>query len=109
MKQKPGVMLYFALWGSLQQLNDKELAATFRGLMDYGMTGQRPSLPGKAAILWPFLECQLLADDERYYERKAHGAYGVYVREQKRKGQEYLSYQDWVAQKEDPEASVVCI
>ena len=103
MKQKPGVMIYFALWGSLQKLSDKELGAMFRAIMEFGMTGERPVLYGTGAILWPIIESQLMVDDQRYYERKLHGAYGAYVRDQNRKGEDHLSFQDWADRQMDGE------
>ena len=101
MGKKPGVMLYYSYWSSLRQLDNYDLGAVFRAIMEYDGVNA-VDLPEKAALFWPLLECQLQVDDDRYRERSERGAYGVYVRWQREKGMEYLPYREWLAGR-DPE------
>ena len=90
-RKKPGVMLYYSYWGSLKQLDNYDLGAVFRAIMEYDGVNA-VELPEKAALFWPLLECQLAVDDQRYRERSERGAYGAYVRRMKERGEDYVPY-----------------
>lgn len=98
MAEKPGVLLYYSLWGSMKLLSDSELGALTRAIMEYDGINQL-ELPANAALLWPMVECQLVVDDGRYRERVERTAYASYVRKQKDRGEEILSREEWSAQK----------
>ena len=99
MGKKPGVMLYYSYWSSLRQLDNYDLGAVFRAIMEYDGVNQ-VELPEKAALFWPLLECQLAVDDQRYRELSERNAYANYVRWQKERGETVLSRSQWQIQKD---------
>lgn len=97
MEVKPGVMIYFDMLPILQRLSEKHAGILFRAILEYGAGQTIPELPRQLQMFWPLIQMRLDTDDEHYYQTKCKRKYAVYVRWCKDRGQEPLSYSEWLA------------
>ena len=95
MENKPGVMIYFDMLPMLERLSDKNAGILFRGILQYGATGEEPELPDKLQLFWPLIQMRLNADDERYRMASNRGKYAAYTRWARKRGVEPLPYLEW--------------
>ena len=103
MSDKPGVMIYFDMISTLNQLSDKQAGILFRTILQYAKTGIPPELPDRLRVLWPMIEMRIIADHQRYKTVSFKRSYAVYARWAKARGQEVLPYEQWICQQDDVE------
>ena len=96
---KPGVMVYFELLGVLPALSDREKGLLFEMILQYGRDGKISQQPKTRMLrsIWGLIKQRLDVDDARYQDVTARRKYAAYVRWSKKKNQEALEYDDWVA------------
>lgn len=98
-KTKPGVMIYFSILDAFSCLTYEEKGILFEAILRFAKDGKEPKKEklGPLLPIWRLLKPHLVADNERYYEVTTRRQYAAYVRWSKKKGQEVLDYDDWVA------------
>ena len=70
MAEKPGVMIYFdSIRPALSRLDDSQLGALFRAIIEYAQTGAVADLDNMAGFAFDSLRPKIDRDDERYQER----------------------------------------
>ena len=99
MSNKPGVMMYFELRPSLDKMSDELAGKLFRIMMEYGETLYEPEIPEGLEIAWPLIRCDIDRDHQTYQNKCTKNAYNAYSRWEKEKGQEPLTYDEWVLNK----------
>ena len=97
MKQQPGVMLYFDIRPCLARLTMDQQGMLFRAILDYGELGIEPDFDYMLGIAWDFIKPRLERDRARYADKVLKSRYGIYVRESRRREQEPLSFDLWLA------------
>lgn len=99
MKKKPGVMIYLDMLPVVKQLSNEEKGILFESILEYAQDGTVRKLPPNLNILWPLIEAKLDNDELRYRQTIAKRGYGSYTRWAKQRGQEPVTYKDWVIAK----------
>lgn len=97
---KPGVMLYFDVIGPLMNhLEDQELGALLRGMVDYSLTGLAPELDpfSPVSMAWDVLLPHLDRDTERYRAKLEQSRYANYCKTQKQLGYTPLPRETWLS------------
>ena len=96
MSEKPGIMVYFTTRPLLDRISNEDAGILFRAMLDYGMSRIQPKLPDSLYVAWPLIQTNLEMDDIRYYEVSTKRKYAVYVRWAKERGEEPLTYSEWL-------------
>ena len=98
MAEKPGVMIYFdSIRPALSRLDDSQLGALFRAIIEYAQTGAVADLDNMAGFAFDSLRPKIDRDDERYQEQCQKSSYAVYCRETKKAGSQPLSFDQWIS------------
>ncbi len=64
---KPGVMLYFELCETIEQMDDCQKARLLESILFYGRDKQEPNFADPVLrIMWPIIRTYIQRDDERY-------------------------------------------
>ena len=103
MENKPGIMIYFDILPTIARLSEKNAGILFRAVLEYGSTGKEPELPYQLRLIWPMVQMRLIADDQRYQTMTYKRKYAAYSRWAKEKGEEHLSYKQWLSRREELE------
>ena len=98
MNQRPGVMIYFEIMPTLQNLSKADKAALFEAILEYGMHKTLPPMSAKLKVVWPLVQQRLDFDEEKYYKVVAKRAYSAYVRWAKYNDEPYVDFKTWKAQ-----------
>ncbi len=98
MNQRPGVMIYFEIMPTLQNLSRTDKAVLFEAILEYGMYKTLPPMSAKLKVVWPLVQQRLDWDEEKYYQVIAKRAYSAYVRWAKHNGEAYVDFKTWKAQ-----------
>ena len=56
MNQKPGVMIYFEMLPTIQNLSKADKAALFEAILEYGMHKTLPPMSAKLKVVWPLVQ-----------------------------------------------------
>lgn len=101
---RPGIMVYFDIVRSLEDLNDAEVGQLFRALLEYGQTGVLPDFQDRTLrTVWRHLQAQADQDAAKYSKKCLDSRFAVYCREAEKKGQIPLPRDEWVQiQPQDP-------
>ena len=90
-------MLYFDFARSFEQMNLEDLGGLFLAILHYGEFGQDDN-PKGTGFLWEYIKNKIDDDTEAYAERLRKSEYGGYKAQAEKKGETFLSYQEWLAQ-----------
>ena len=101
MNKKPGVMIYFEIVPTLQNLSKAEKATLLEAMLEYGMYKTLPPMTSKLKAIWPLVQQRLDWDDEKYYKVVHKRAYSAYVRWAKYNDQPYVDFKTWMVQNEE--------
>ena len=101
MNQRPGVMIYFEIMPTLQNLSKADKAALFEAILEYGMHKTLPPMSAKLKVVWPLVQQRLDFDEEKYYKVIAKRAYSAYVRWAKHNDEPYVDFKTWKAQNDE--------
>lgn len=97
MAERPGFMIYFDIASALSKLTDEEAGKLFKAIMDYATSGNVHELDGICGFAFEVIRPRIDRDREAYEEKCKKNSYTAYVREAKRKGNSYLSYDEWIS------------
>lgn len=95
MKERPGVMLYFENRECIEALSDDEAGKLMKATLQYAQTGENPQFEGVLNLVWLLLRPVIDRDAQRYRTQCLTKTYAVYCREQDKKGEDRLSFDDW--------------
>ena len=98
MNQRPGVMIYFEILPTLQNLSKADKAVLFEAILEYGMYKTLPQMSAKLKVIWPLVQQRLDWDEEKYYQVVSKRAYSAYVRWAKHNDEPYVDFKTWKAQ-----------
>lgn len=101
MGNRPGVMIYFDIRPNLKLLTLEQRGILFDAILEYGELGIVPDLDGILAMAWGFIQPRIDKDGERYSRQIAQRQYATYCREKKRSNEEPLSFDAWMASKDN--------
>lgn len=94
---RPGIMIYFDIVRSLEDLDDAEVGQLFRALLEYGQTGVLPDFQDRTLrTVWRQLQARADQDAAEYSEKCQRNRYAVYCRDTAKKGQIPLPRDEWV-------------
>ena len=95
--EKPGVMVYFDVMDSMEQLSGEQCKRLIIAIRDYGRDGKEPTLEDDEILrlIWPFVSSTLNRDDERYNKACIRRQYGAYYKAMKRNGFIPLTWEIW--------------
>lgn len=71
-KEKPGIMVYWEMFGVLERAKPEQAQALIKAIRQYGQTGEEPNFGEDQALelVWPMLAKRITADHERWEEIK---------------------------------------
>lgn len=93
---KPGVMIYFDIRPGLRRLTTEERGELFDVILDYAEFGKEPDVNGMVGLAWDLIRPKIDRDTCKYNEQITKKQYAVYVREEKKKGNKPLKFDDWL-------------
>lgn len=96
MAERPGFMIYFDIAPALFKLTDDEAGKLFKAIMDYATSGTVHDLGGICEFAFDVIRPRIDRDRAAYEEKCRKNSYTAYVREAKRKGNSFLSYDEWL-------------
>lgn len=88
-------MLYFDTAPAIEMLSDADCGKLFKAMLRYAMSGELPAFSGLLGMAWTFIQPKIDADGRRFCNSVAQKRYAVYVREQKRSGADYMSFEEF--------------
>ena len=95
---RPGFMIYFdSIRPALDLLSDEQLGKLFRAIVDYTEHGVFTELDPVCSLAFGMLKPSLDNDRERYADKVYKSRYANYVKDQKRKGEQYTDYEEWLS------------
>ena len=97
MADRPGFMMYFDFAPALSKLTDEEAGALFKAIMGYAKNGQIFDLPGICGFAFEVIRPRIDRDREVYEEKCRKNSYTAYVREAKKRNEEFLGYEQWLS------------
>ena len=93
---KPGIMLYFdKIIPALSRLEDAQIGALLRAIIEYAQTGALPELDGMTGLVFDMLRPGLDRDEERYQQSVVHGSYMAYCKKCKENGSRPISEDEY--------------
>ena len=96
MSEKPGVIIYFDILGTVERLSNEDAGILFRAMLQYGLEKTIPDLSGVLYVLWPMVQMRLDSDDQRYYDVSQKRKYAAYCRWAKKRNETPLEYDEWL-------------
>jgi len=94
---KPGIMLYFDVLEPIRALPDREKGRLLTAMLEYGQTGKAPEFTGRLALAWGFVKPRIDRDEEEYNRIALKKQYANYCKEQKKKGEPEMGFEEWSA------------
>lgn len=97
MAERPGIMLYFDLLPTIEELTDNEAGQLLRSMLNYGANGAIPDFADRTMkVIWKTIQPRIDHDAQRYQKvvvpkRK----YATYCREEKRAGRTPKKFDEW--------------
>lgn len=96
MADRPGIMLYFADWNGILNLEDDAILGRFvRAALIYGQNGTDTAFEGMEKAVWELFKTKIDRDGVRYQRQQKAGEYAVYCREEKRACRNPLTRIEW--------------
>lgn len=96
MDERPGIILYFNLLDKLDDMTCEEVGTIIVALKHYAKTGEEPAFEDRYfKSIWADFRAACDNDAKRYEERKIQSSYAAYCREEKKKGCEPVSLNDF--------------
>ncbi len=99
MAERPGFMIYFDFAPALAKLTDDEAGKLFKAIMDYASMGIVSEIEGLCGFAFEMIRPRIDKDRKVYEEKCRKSSYTAYVREAKKRGETFLEYGEWLAQK----------
>ncbi len=90
--------MYFDIRTALAFLSDADKGRLFQAILEYAELGVMPDFDGTLGMAWAFVRPQIDRDGDRYEGKVTKSKYAVYVRETKKREEEPLAFDDWVAE-----------
>lgn len=104
MKARPGVMLYFdSIRPALNRFDDAQCGQLLRAIVDYAEYGVVSDLDQSVGLAFDLLAPKIDRDAEKYEKTREQRTHAVYVREKQKRGEEYLSFEEWKAERSSAE------
>lgn len=118
-KERPGVLLYYETFDSLEEYTDEETGQFLRAACDYARFGLLPEFTDRGLrSLWKRTMHDLDRDEAKYQATCQQNRYNAYVSAIKRRfridhpgmgdpkeGKDYFIFEDWVSQIDEATAS----
>lgn len=105
MSERPGFMVYFSdVEPILHRFSDKELGEFFRALVCYAKNGEVRPVEGMVSLAFDMVRPKLDRDLEAYRSKCERNRYAAFSREEKRRGNEVPTFEEWRAQSGDTKA-----
>lgn len=118
-KERPGVLLYYETFDSLEEYTDEETGQFLRAACDYARFGLLPEFTDRGLrSLWKRTMHDLDRDEAKYQATCQQNRYNAYVSAIKRRfridhpgmgdpkeGKDYFTFEDWVSQIDEATAS----
>ena len=93
---RPGIMLYFDILEPIRVLPDADKGRLLVAMLEYGQTGTVPVFDGMLALAWGFVKPGIDKDAETYNRTVLKRQYATFCRDQKKKGEPEISFEEWV-------------
>jgi hypothetical protein len=93
---RPGIMLYFDILEPIKVLPDADKGRLLVAMLEYGKSGTVPEFTGMLALAWGFVQPSIDRDSEAYNRTILKRQYASFCREQKRKGEPELTFDEWL-------------
>ena len=93
---RPGIMLYFDILEPIRVLPDADKGRLLVAMLEYGQTGTVPAFDGMLALAWGFVKPGIDKDAETYNRTVLKRQYATFCRDQKKKGEPEISFEEWV-------------
>lgn len=94
---KPGVMLYFDdIRPMLHRISYEDLGKLITAVLDFSQHGTVTELDGMIALCFDIMRPKIERDGVAYENKRKHGLYMVYCREQENAGLAKLSESEWL-------------
>lgn len=94
--KRPGIMIYFDdIKPALNRMDDEQCGRLLRAIVSYAETGKKPETDGVEGLVFDMLSPKIDRDGKRYDESCEQRRYAVYVREKKKHGEAFLSFDEW--------------
>ena len=93
---RPGIMLYFDILEPIRVLPDADKGRLLVAMLEYGQTGTVPEFDGMLALAWGFVKPGIDKDAETYNRTVLKRQYANYCKDQKKKGEPEISFEEWV-------------
>ena len=99
MNEKPGVMLYFDLLPTLEELSNADKGLLLEAILKYGKRREEIKLSKRTEVIWPLIRMRLDTDEMRYLRTVTRRQYAAYVRWAKRMGKDPVDFITWQERK----------
>lgn len=98
MGERPGVLIYFEVLDSIEELDLESRGILFSAILKYGRDGTLPDFEANVAlkVLWPLIRSRIDASSESYEQSRLKSVWGVYKREATKRGDEVIPFDRWV-------------
>lgn len=93
---KPGIMLYFDILEPIKVLPDADKGRLLVAMLEYGKNGTVPEFTGMLALAWGFVQPSIDRDSEAYNRTILKRQYASFCRDQKRKGDQEITFEEWL-------------
>ena len=93
---RPGIMLYFDILEPIRVLPDADKGRLLVAMLEYGQTGTVPVFDGMLALAWGFVKPGIDKDAETYNRTVLKRQYATFCRDQKKKGEPEISFEEWL-------------
>ena len=104
---RPGIMVYFDMMGPLKVLPDADKGRLFWAMLEYGKSGTVPEFDGLLALAWEFVKPNIDRDSESYNRTVLKRQYASFCRDQKRKGEPEITFEEWLVASDNGTHQVV--
>lgn len=98
---KPGVMIYFDMRESIQELTDDEKGRLLVAILEYGELGVIPEFTGILKAVWGFIRPKLDRDNRAYEDTVAKRKYAAYCKKQRKSEFPELPFDEWRSTMDD--------
>jgi hypothetical protein len=89
-------MLYFDILEPIKVLPDADKGRLLVAMLEYGKSGVAPEFDGMLALAWGFVQPNIDRDSEAYNRTVLKRQYASFCRDQKRKGEMEISFDEWL-------------
>ena len=93
---RPGIMLYFDILDPIRVLPDADKGRLLVAMLEYGQRGTVPHFDGMLALAWGFVRPSIDRDSETYNRTVLKRQYASFCRDQKRRGEPEITFEEWL-------------